>query len=248
MNQHPRDYGLSSRSSSTFAVRRACWRRPRDRYKMIAWPGPGRRLGLAFAAGGWDGAHEFHARARRRTCGERAPAARTVRSQGPRLCRPRSRHQQLPAAHRAPGRAKLPRHRRLLAHRAPGRGDGAGEPSLGGRGRAHARGAQGVCCQDAPSRRHPRPRGGDRGVPARGQRGELPRPRRGGDRARARGHLARRGGAPRGHRLPAATRPPVSAMPSSSTSAAVRPSSSGSRRCGQGRRACSPRSPSRSAW
>jgi len=41
---------------------------------------------------------------------------------------------------------------------------------------------------------------------------------------------------------------PRSAMPCSSTSAAARPSSSGSRRCGQGRRACSPRSRCRSAW
>ena len=94
-------------------------------------------------------------------------AAPSVRSD---LCRARSRHQQLPAAGRAPDRRQLPRHRRVLPHHPARRGRLDVRPYQRGGDRACGRGARGLPRQDAQPRRDARATDRDRGLPRRGER------------------------------------------------------------------------------
>ena len=168
----------------------------------------------ARATGGLDPAM-IGAPPRRSRWGRRSPygyprhdgGAGRDRACGSDLCRARSRHQQLPAAGRAPDRRQLPRHRRVLPHH-PAR---ARASRRSGRisDAAIARAVEALAiCRDKMRNRGVTPRAADRdrSLPRRRERRRIPRPHRRGGRARARNHRPRDRGAAGRHRLHAADR------------------------------------------
>ncbi|RST32309.1 RlmE family RNA methyltransferase [Sphingomonas ginkgonis] len=124
-----------------------------------------------------------------------------------RLCRHRSRHQQLPPAGGASERRRLHRGRRLLAHRPTGRGTGPDRAAQPGGDGPRSNRAGGLLGQAQAAQGDARPLGRDRGLSPRRERRRVHRPGPRGDRDRAGDHPAGGRGAARGARLPQAAGP-----------------------------------------
>ena len=133
---------------------------------------------------------------------DRSDASSRTRAGSACVCRPRSRHEQLPAAcsHTRPSRS-VPGHRRLFAHRAAWRRTSGKRAARRCRHGPGDRSPQGLRRQASPTLRAPLPFDRDGGLPFGGERRGVSVSRQGGNGTVARGHRPPHRGAAGGFRL-----------------------------------------------